>query len=287
MTIQQIINKNKRSIGIVMAFALVENIAWIIEPTFFGKLLDAMIGHFYQKEKVNYVLPLLLWIVIYLVNTLGGSLSRLFSGKIYSKMYAAVVSDVIIFSKKQGHSVSSTFAYSDLAKDYMVFLKDRLPEVTWQFMATFGAIFALIFYDWRIAAICAVVIYPIVFVNNKYRKNVTILQKELHDTKEDVYKLLEMKNTTKIQEFFYSMVVPQSKIAVWNSADYLAGKVMLMIVFVVILFICVDVDDFTTGKIYSVVSYLWTFISSTEYLPGLMESLSSVGELNERFKEEV
>ena len=83
------------------------------------------------------------------------------------------------------------------------------------------------------------------------------------------------------------MIVPQSKISGWNSVDYLVVKGMLMIVFVVVLFICVDVDSFTTGKIYSIVAYLWTFISSTEYLPGLMESLSSVSELNVRFKEEV
>lgn len=137
MTIQQIILKNKRSIGIVIAFVLLENIAWIIEPTFFGKLLDALINHFYQKEKVNYTLALLLWILIYLLNTTGGTLSRLFSGRIYSKMYAAVVSDVIILSGKKGHYASTTLAHSDLAKEYMIFLKDRLPEITWQFIASF------------------------------------------------------------------------------------------------------------------------------------------------------
>jgi hypothetical protein len=42
------------------------------------------------------------------------------------------------------------------------------------------------------------------------------------------------------------------------------------------LFLCVDVDKFTTGRIYSIVAYLWTFIASTDYLPELMESLASV-----------
>jgi len=54
----------------------------------------------------------------------------------------------------------------------------------------------------------------------------------------------------------------------------------------VVLFICVDVDNFSTGNIYSIVAYLWTFISSAEYLPGLMESYSSVKELGHRLKEE-
>ena len=51
----------------------------------------------------------------------------------------------------------------------------------------------------------------------------------------------------------------------------------------VVLFICVDLDNFTTGKIYSIVAYLWTFIGQTDYLPDLMESLGSIKDLNVRF----
>jgi hypothetical protein len=58
---------------------------------------------------------------------------------------------------------------------------------------------------------------------------------------------------------------------------------MLVIVFLAVLFICVDVDKFSTGRIYSIVAYLWTFIASTDYLPELMESLASVKDLNKRF----
>jgi len=52
----------------------------------------------------------------------------------------------------------------------------------------------------------------------------------------------------------------------------------------VVLFICVDLDNFTTGKIYSIVAYLWTFIGQTEYLPDLMESLGSIKDLDLRFE---
>ena len=123
-------------------------------------------------------------------------------------------------------------------------------------------------------------------INNIYRKSVTKLQKELHDTREDQYRVFEEGNSSTIQEYYHSMVLPQTKIAKWSSIDYVIIKVLLMVIFIVILFIAVDVDDFSTGKIYAIVSYIWTFISSTDYIPGLMESLTAVRELNTRFKEE-
>ncbi|MEI7982455.1 MAG: hypothetical protein WCI71_12445, partial [Bacteroidota bacterium] len=82
-------------------------------------------------------------------------------------------------------------------------------------------------------------------------------------------------------------VIPQTKIAQWSSIDYLVIKVLLMIIFILVLFIAVDVDKFSTGRIYAIVSYIWTFIASTDYIPGLMESMTAVRELNTRLKEEV
>lgn len=264
---------------------MVENIAWIVEPTFFGSLLDALIDHFYNKEVVNYYTPLFIWIIIYLVNVLGGTMSRLVSGRVYSKMYADIATRVIVNSKKQGHAPSKILARAELAREYIVFFKERLPEVSWQFFATGGGVIALFFYDWRIAAVAFLVIFPVILISNVYRRNVVTYQKNIHDTREDLYRLVDEKNTSKIHQYYHDMVPPQHKIAKWNAIDYAVIKVLLMIIFIVVLFICVDVDNFSTGKIYAIVSYIWTFIASTEYLPGLMESLTSVKDLSMRLKE--
>ncbi len=53
MDIKKIIKKHNRSIAKVLAFVLLENIAWLIEPNFFGRLLDALIDDFYQITKVK------------------------------------------------------------------------------------------------------------------------------------------------------------------------------------------------------------------------------------------
>ena len=208
MTITTIVKKFKYPIALVLSFVLLENIAWIIEPTFFGKLLDALIDKFYAKEQVNYMLPLVIWIFVYLLNVLGGTLHRLFSGKVYAKITADTATNVIAYSKKKEYSISVMFARAELAKEYIVFLKERLPEVTWQLSATFGAVFALFFYDWRIAAVAILVIIPIAFINNIYRKNVVTLQKNIHDTREDQYKIFEAGDMSKIHDYYNSMVIP-------------------------------------------------------------------------------
>jgi hypothetical protein len=53
MTFKEAAIKYKYSIALVLLFVLIENISFIIEPTFFGKLLDSLIDHFYDHEKAD------------------------------------------------------------------------------------------------------------------------------------------------------------------------------------------------------------------------------------------
>jgi ABC-type multidrug transport system fused ATPase/permease subunit len=286
MTFREIAVKYKYSILLILLFVLIENVSFIIEPTFFGKLLDALIDHFYDHEKAEYVFPLVIWIIVYLINVIGGTLHRLFNGIIYSKMYANVATEVVLDSKCREDQFSKMLVRAELVKEYITFFKERLPEVMWQLSATAGAVIALFFYDYRIALVCVTVVIPIAFINNLNRKNVVRLQKDIHDNQEELFNLIESRDSTNITRFYQNTITPKTRIARWNAFGYSSVKILLIVIFIAVLFICVDVDKFTTGRIYSIVAYLWTFIASTDYLPELMESLASVKDLNVRFSTE-
>jgi len=86
-------------------------------------------------------------------------------------------------------------------------------EFRWQVTASLGTIIALFFYDWRIAGVALLVILPMVKINQIYHKHMVTLQKEIHDTREDLYRLAENKDASKTLEYYRSMVIPQIKIA--------------------------------------------------------------------------
>lgn len=284
MDIKQIIKKHRSAIALVLAFIMLENLCWLIEPAFFGKLLDALIKDFYHitKHKTDFILPLIIWIGIYLTNTFGGTLNRYLSGKVYARMYTDIAIDVIESANALDFPPARMMARAELAKEYIIFFKDRLPEVAWQLTSTLGVIAALAFYDWRIALVCFIVIFPISAGLKIYKRKVNQLQIDLHNSREELYKFFEEKNLKEIQDYYQRMATCQAGISKWNALNYSGTKLLMMVIFIVVLFICVDVDKFSTGKIYAIVSYLWTFILATDYLPGLMESITSISELNYR-----
>ena len=178
-----------------------------------------------------------MWTGIYLLNTLGGALSRFNSGKIYSKLYVDIAEVVISGSPIKGYPPSRTLARAELAKEYVTFLKDCVPEIIWQIFATFGAIVALYFYDWRIAAICFAVIFPIAYIYNRYRKNVVELQKDLHDNPEDLYTLFEDQHAETIRDYYQRLVTPQTRISKWNALNYTITKLLMMVILIRLFYI--------------------------------------------------
>lgn len=115
-------------------------------------------------KKPEYIFPLVIWIIVYLINVIGGTLHRLFNGIIYSKMYANVATEVVFDSKCREDQFSKMLVRAELFKEYITFFKERLPEVMWQLSATAGAIIALFFYDYRIALVCVTVVIPVAFI---------------------------------------------------------------------------------------------------------------------------
>ncbi len=64
-------------------------------------------------------------------------------------------------------------------------------------------------------------------------------------------------------------------------------RATLVGIFLVVLYIAIDLDYFSAGELYSIIAYLWTFVTSTEYLPELMESWTSLKDISKRLKMEI
>jgi ABC-type multidrug transport system fused ATPase/permease subunit len=272
--------------GIILAVGLVviENLAWIVEPTVFGNVIDAFIDKGFNLGEVAFLIPLLVWIGVFLINSLVGALRRSVDQRIYLGMFTDIATDVARIAAQRGHTVSRTAARAGLSREYIAFFQYRLPEILEQTIAIGGAIVALFFFDWRIAATCAVIIVPLLLVTRMSNRRILALQKELHDQREREFDTFGTQDLARIRTFYTDLARPQQKIANWGAINFGIVRFSLLIIFVIVLYIAIDLDEFTTGNIYSIVAYLWTFVTSSEYLPELMESWTSLQDISRRVK---
>jgi ABC-type multidrug transport system fused ATPase/permease subunit len=274
--------------GILLAtfLVIIENVAWIAEPALFGNVIDALIEKATSETSVSYILPLLIWIGTFLLNSGAGAVRRMLDPRIFLKMFIEIATDVARSGKEKGHSVSKTAARAELSREFITFAEYRIPDIIEQFISIAGAVFALLFFDWRIALACLFIVLPLLVISRVYTKKVVTLQKDLHDNREEAYEVFSTKDPEKVRTYYTAQSRVEQRIANWGAFNFGAMRVFLLLIFLVVLYIAIDLDDFSTGNIYSIVAYLWTFVTSSEYLPELMESWSSLKDISQRLATE-
>jgi ABC-type multidrug transport system fused ATPase/permease subunit len=276
----------KSGITLAISLVVVENVAWIVEPSLFGRVIDALIDTASGEGRITFTFPLVLWVFVFMVNSLVGASRRSLDQKIFLNMFTEIATDVAAMGKKHRLSISKTAARAELSREYITFFQYRLPEIIEQSIAIVGAVIALVFFDWRIALTCLCIVVPLGIITKFYNQKVIVLQRNIHDTREEAFEVFAQKDPERVREYYQSMAGTQQKIANWGAVNFLMMRVFLLGIFLIVMYIAIDLDDFTTGNIYSIVAYLWTFVTSSEYLPELLESWTSLSDISRRLKSE-
>jgi len=279
-----IIRKYHRPFLFAVSLVVIEKLAWIVEPTLFGRLLDSLIAAFGAKGSVSYLVPLLLWVGAFAVNSGVGATRRSVDEKIYLKMFTNIAVEVTESSQQKGLDAARTATRVELSRDYVTFLKRRVPDFIEQFFDLGGTAIALALFDPRISLTCLLIALPILVINRFSSQKMFALQKEIHDLRESVFEIFARKDIRHVRAYYESMMKPQRRIANWSALNFGLIRFFLLGIFILVLYIAIDIDQLSTGQTYSVVAYLWTFVTSTEYLPDLMESYSSLKEIQDRVR---
>jgi len=286
MTLNDIIRRFGRGVAFATVLVLIEKLAWIVEPTVFGHLLDRLIDAVQDKTHVVYGLALFAWISVFAVNSGVGAWRRASGERIYQNMFINVAVSVAESSRDQGLDDAAAAARTELSREYITFLQRRVPDIIEQFFDLGGTVIALSFFDWRISLSCLVVAGPLMYINRLYTNRVTRYHKDLHDRKERLFSVFQKKDLAGVRAYYEGLAQPQIRIARWGALNFFVLRVFLLFIFLVVLYIAIDIDNLSTGKTYSVVAYLWTFITSTEYIPDLLESATSLREIQGRVRRE-
>lgn len=162
--------------GIIFAISLViiEHMAWIVEPAVFGKVIDALIARVSDQpiSLKETLLPLFLWIGVFVVNSGTGVVRRIADEKIYLAMFTRLAIDISSAAQKNKIRASKTAALAQLSEQYITFFQYRLPEIIEQVIQIGGAVIALAAFDWRLSLTCLTIVFPLYFISKIYIRKV-------------------------------------------------------------------------------------------------------------------
>ena len=284
-----LLGRFRKQISVALGLVILENVAWIVEPALFGKVIDTLIdkaGNLMALISWRDAMPLLVWIFAFAVNSGTGVVRRIVDQKIYLEMFTDLATEIATAGAQKKQRASKTAALAQLSEQYITFFEYRVPEILEQIISIGGAVVALWAFDSRIALTCLTIVGPLLLINRVYTKKVGDLQRQYHDLFENTYDVFSTQEPPKVRAYFNESARAKQRIANWGALNFGVMRLFLLAIFLVVLYIAIDLDDFSTGSIYAIVAYIWTFITSSEYLPELMESWASLKDVSRRLQSE-
>jgi hypothetical protein len=241
---------------------------------------------FYLTREVGpFLPPLIPWVLLFLINSSVGAFRRTYDTRTYTKMFANLASDVVSRQLAQGEDLSKVAARSSMAWHNIEFFQYNVPEFLEQLIAVAGAVIALGLFDWHLTVVGSVIIILVVVGSKYYMKSLQTIQSTLHDQYEDEYNVFGTREPAKIRSYYSTIADLEIRYSVRSTLSYGVIRFFLLIMFLSTLYISIDLDRFTIGALYSIVAYVWSFVTATEYIPYLSEKWVELKDASRRITE--
>ncbi len=229
--------------------------------------------------------PLIPWVLLFFINSGVCVFRRIYDTRIYTKMFARFSSDVVARQLAQGEDLSKVAARSSMAWNNIEFFQYNVPEFLEQLIAVGGAVVALALFDWRLSAVGGFLIVLVLFGSKYYMSLLENIQVTLHDRYEDEYNVFSTREPVKIRSYYDEIADLEIRYSRRSTMSYGVVRVFLLIMFLTTLYISIDLDRFTIGALYSIVAYVWSFVTATEYIPYLSEKWVELRDASRRITE--
>ncbi len=242
------------------------------------------VSFFLPKELSPFLPPLIPWMLLFVISSCVGAIRRIYDTRVYTTMFADLSSDVVSQQLELGEDLSKIAGRSSLAWQNIEFFQYNLPEFIEQLINVIGAVSALALFDWRMAVVGGSIVIFVMLTSRFYMRRIAKYQTVLNDMHEQEYNTFATKDPRVIKQYYTDISVLEIKFSNLSAASYGILRVLLLIMFLTTLYISLDLDRFTIGEIYSIVAYVWTFVTASEYIPYLSEKWDALKETSRRLK---
>ncbi|MEP7233836.1 MAG: ABC transporter six-transmembrane domain-containing protein [Ignavibacteriota bacterium] len=242
------------------------------------------VSFFLPKELAPFLPPMIPWMILFILSSCVGAIRRVYDTRIYTRMFADLSSNVVAEQLERGEDLSKIAGRSALAWQNIEFFQYNLPEFIEQLINVGGAIIALAIFDWRVSIVGASIVAFVLLSSRYYMRRIAKYQVVLNDMHEQEYNTFATKDPRVIKQYYSDISALEVKFSNLSASSYGILRVLLLFMFLSTLYISLDLDRFTIGEIYSIVAYVWTFVTASEYIPYLSEKWVALKDTSRRLQ---
>lgn len=257
-----------------LSLVALENALLLAYPLFAGFAVDSILRGDAGSALIYAAVVMAFWVV--------GAARRALDTRTFTRIYADLAVPVILNQRLQNHSTSKAAARVVLARDFVDFFEKHVPVIATALVSIVGAaVMLLVIEPWVCLACFAALVLCITLLPRFARRNEQ-LHKRLNNRLEKEIGLVEKVSAQTLRRHYQLL----SRLRIWLSdreaAAYLMLGALAALLFIVAISQLALSPAVKAGHIYAVMTYLWTFVSSLDEAPGMVDQLARLKDIGKR-----
>ena len=276
--LKDIAKKNKRQLFLTFLLVAMENLMAILYPLFAGFAINAVV-----KGDVLYALSYA--VVVFVMWTIG-MLRRRVDTRVFTKIYAEMAVPMIINQRNKGNDASAVAARVALSREFVDFFELHLPIFITSLVSIVGALVMLLFLEIWVGVLGLFIMFILVLWIPRLAKINDKLYSKLNNRLENEEYLIEKNKIEHLEKHYKFTTKLRILISNREAFGYFCVGISATALFGLAFGIMATQGYESAGHIYSVTTYLWTFVISLDDMPSLMEQYSKLKDIGKRIENE-
>lgn len=257
-----------------LSLVALENALLLAYPLFAGFAVDSILRGDAGSALIYAAVVMAFWVV--------GAARRALDTRTFTRIYADLAVPVILNQRLQNHSTSKAAARVVLARDFVDFFEKHVPVIATALVSIVGAAVMLLVIEPWVGLACFTALVLCITLLPRFARRNEQLHKRLNNRLEKEIGLVEKVSAQTLRRHYQLL----SRLRIWLSdreaAAYLMLGALAALLFIVAISQLALSPAVKAGHIYAVMTYLWTFVSSLDEAPGMVDQLARLKDIGKR-----
>ena len=261
---------------LAFTFSLIglENVLLLIYPLFGGFAINAIVEGNLMLGLSYAVVVLMFWLI--------GAARRAVDTQVFTRIYADLAVAVAMTQRSQGESVSTAAARVVLAREFVDFFEKHVPILATSIVSVFGAVGMLLLIEpWVGVATGVALLLAVFWVPGFAARNET-LHTRVNNRLEREIDLVAKVGQSSLQRHYLLLSRLRIRLSNREAMAYLAIGLVAAGLFGLTIALLAGAPNVQAGHIYAVMTYLWTFVTSLDEAPALVDQIARLKEIGRR-----
>lgn len=257
-----------------LSLVALENALLLAYPLFAGFAVDSILRGDASSALFYAAVVMAFWVV--------GAARRALDTRTFTRIYADLAVPVILNQRLQNHSTSKAAARVVLARDFVDFFEKHVPVIATALVSIVGAAAMLLVIEPRVGLACFAALLLCIILLPRFARRNEQLHERLNNRLEKEIGLVEKVGAQTLRRHYQLL----SRLRIWLSdreaVAYLFLGALAALLFIVAISQLALSPAVKAGHVYAVMTYLWTFASSLDEAPGMVDQLARLKDIGKR-----